>query len=64
MRLKAIPAGRGCGAVSLDTKALLGKAPAAVRAQARDDAGDPVQTGLQAGERLVLAPGPAEYVLE
>ena len=66
MRLKEVPADRGCGAITLDTRALLGKAPAAARVQVRDGAGKTANAPTQAGERLTVVPaaGAADYLLE
>lgn len=66
MRLKSIPADRGCGAIAVDTRALLSKAPAQVRIQARNEAYQPATAKVQAGERLSFTPeaGVTDYLLE
>ena len=66
MRLKSIPADRGCGAIAVDTQALLGKAPAAVRVHARSDSNQPAAARVQACEKLTFTPtaAVADYLLE
>jgi len=66
LRRKPAPANRGCGEIAIDTAKLLGKAPTAVRVQARTESGETVPTRITTGRVLTVEPGEdvADYLLE
>ena len=66
LRRKPAPASRGCGEIGIDTQALLDKAPAAVRVQARTESGKTGPAKVRAEKTLVIEPGGevADYIVE
>ena len=66
LRGRPSPADRGCGEIAIDTQALLGKAPTAVRVQARTESDAAVPSQTKAGRMLVIEPSGdvVDYIVE
>ncbi|MEW6359054.1 MAG: hypothetical protein AB1696_22160 [Planctomycetota bacterium] len=56
-RVKGLPADRGCGPISIDTQSLMGKAPAALQIEARNEKGEKVEAKTESADRLTITPG-------